>query len=68
MRIDVIEHAANEGPGKIALWAEARGYTLNHVRVDAGPPLPSLDDSALIVIMGGGHEHLRTPGLPVARR
>jgi GMP synthase (glutamine-hydrolysing) len=71
MRIDVIEHAANEGPGKIALWAQARGYTLNHVRMDAGAPLPSLDDSGLIVIMGGGmniYEHRDFPWLVDEKR
>src|SRR6187455_2120302 len=66
MRIDVLEHAANEGPGKIALWAEERGHTVNHVRMDDGSPLPSLEESGMIVIMGGGmniYQHRDYPWL-----
>jgi GMP synthase-like glutamine amidotransferase len=71
MRIDVLEHAANEGPGKIGLWAQARGYSVNHIRMDEGGPLPSLDDSRLIVIMGGGmniYQHRDYPWLVDEKR
>ena len=71
MRIDVLEHAPNEGPGKIGTWAELRGHRLNHVRMDAGDPLPSLEDSRLIVIMGGGmniYQHRDFPWLVHEKR
>jgi GMP synthase (glutamine-hydrolysing) len=71
MRIDVLEHAANEGPGKIGTWAEERGHTVNHVRMDEGGTLPSLEDSGLIVIMGGGmniYQHRDYPWLVDEKR
>jgi GMP synthase (glutamine-hydrolysing) len=71
MRIFVLEHAANEGPGKIATWAEERGYTVNHVRMDDGNPLPSLEGASMIVIMGGGmniYQHRDYPWLVDEKR
>jgi len=71
MRIDVLEHAANEGPGKIGVWAERRGYTVNLVRMDEGAPLPSLDEPGLIAIMGGGmniYQHRDYPWLLEEKR
>lgn len=53
IRIHSLEHAANEGPGKIKLWALRRGFQINHTRMDLGEPLPSVDQFDLLVVMGG---------------
>src|SRR6187399_3087495 len=71
MRIDILEHAPDEGPGKIREWAESRGYEINRVRMDTGAPLPPLETSGLIVVMGGGmniYEHRDYPWLVAEKR
>jgi GMP synthase-like glutamine amidotransferase len=53
MRIHVLQHAANEGPGEIAHWAAERGHTvqIHHLYLD--DPLPETGHFDFLVIMGG---------------
>jgi GMP synthase (glutamine-hydrolysing) len=53
MKIAVLQHAACEGPGDIARWAEARGHAVTICHVYQGAMLPRLDAFDLLVIMGG---------------
>ena len=53
MRIQVLQHVSFEGPGRIADWAAARGHTLQRTRLFAGEPLPRLDATDWLVVMGG---------------
>jgi len=66
MYVHSLEHAPNEGAGRIADWARARGYRYEATRLDLGQPLPSIDDIDLLVIMGGGmnvYQHRDYPWL-----
>lgn len=67
MRIHCFQHVAFEGPGSIALWAEAHGYTFTTTRFYDGDTLPAENDVDLLVILGGPmsvhHENLY-PWLP----
>ena len=53
MKIAVLQHAAYEGPGEIAGWAELRGHPLTVHHLYRGDALPDLDAFDLLVIMGG---------------
>lgn len=56
MRIHTIEHVPFEGPGAIALYAEAQGHTLTRTRIFAGDVLPALESMGaedMLVVMGG---------------
>jgi GMP synthase-like glutamine amidotransferase len=53
MRVIVLQHAACEGPGEIARWAEARGHTVTVRHLYAGDALPALGEFDLLVVMGG---------------
>ena len=53
MRVHSLEHAALEGPGKIADWAEARGHALTHTALYSGEEPPAMGDFDLLVVMGG---------------
>ena len=53
MRISVLQHAANEGPGEIANWASERGHAVALHHLYLGDALPALDAFDLLVVMGG---------------
>jgi GMP synthase (glutamine-hydrolysing) len=53
MRFHVLQHAAYEGPGEIAVWAEKRGHVVTISHLYRGEALPALDDFDALVIMGG---------------
>ena len=53
MQIAILQHAAYEGPGEIAAWAEQRGHTVRVHHLHRGDPLPALDSFELLVVMGG---------------
>jgi len=66
MRVHSLEHASNEGAGKIRDWAAARGHDFAVTRLDRGEPLPGPDDFDLLVIMGGAmnvYQHRDYPWL-----
>ncbi|GAP02132.1 GMP synthase glutamine amidotransferase subunit [Fructobacillus pseudoficulneus] len=54
MRINVLQHTPNEGPGSIALWSQTHGHemTVYHPAQFNGV-LPSVADTDLLVILGG---------------
>jgi GMP synthase (glutamine-hydrolysing) len=53
MRFHVLQHAAYEGPGEIATWAEKRGHTLSTSHLYRGDALPAPADFDALIIMGG---------------
>lgn len=53
MKIAVLQHAAYEGPGEIAVWAEQHGHSVATHHLYRGDTLPALEDFDLLVIMGG---------------
>lgn len=53
MEIRVLQHAAFEGPGEIAAWAEQHGHAIRVHHLYRGDPLPDLESFELLVIMGG---------------
>lgn len=53
MKFHVLQHAAYEGPGEIAAWAQKRGHTLGTSHPYRGDALPALQDFDALVIMGG---------------
>ena len=53
MKISVLQHAAYEGPGEIAVWAEKRGHSVALHHLYRGDALPGLDAFDLLVVMGG---------------
>ncbi len=53
MNILCLKHIAFEGPGTIAVWAQARGHELVIKSVFQNKPLPSLESFDLLLVMGG---------------
>ncbi len=53
LRIVSVEHFRADGPGKILGWIESRGHSLQRVFLDAGHPLPALEDFDFLIVMGG---------------
>jgi GMP synthase (glutamine-hydrolysing) len=53
MTIHVLQHAAYEGPGEIAAWAEQRGHSVKISHLYRGDSLPALSGFDALVIMGG---------------
>jgi GMP synthase-like glutamine amidotransferase len=53
MRVQILQHAAFEGPGRIETALTARRARLAWTRLFEGDTLPPLDDLDLIVAMGG---------------
>ncbi len=70
MRIHSLEHAPQEGAGKITGWARTRGHPLKTTRLDLGEPLPQLPQFDLLVVMGGAmniYQYRDYPWLRVER-
>jgi len=53
MKFHVLQHAAYEGPGEIATWAQERGHTLSTSHLYRGDALPFPSEFDALVIMGG---------------
>jgi GMP synthase (glutamine-hydrolysing) len=53
MKISILQHAAYEGPGEIAVWAGQRGHEVAIHHLYDGGPFPDLDSFELLVVMGG---------------
>ncbi|WP_437879574.1 type 1 glutamine amidotransferase [Pseudomonas sp. LRF_L74] len=53
MRVAIIQHVAFEGPGRIADWIDARGFSSQTFHPYAGDALPELAALDLLVVMGG---------------
>ena len=71
MNVHSLEHAPNEGAGRIADWAAARGHSFAVTRLDFGEKLPQVDEFDLLVIMGGGmniYQHRDYPWLVDEKR
>lgn len=49
----ILQHVPFEGPGAIAPWLEARGYSLGIVHCWEGDPFPEPESVDFLVIMGG---------------
>ncbi len=53
VNISVLQHAAYEGPGEIAVWATRHGHSVNVHHLYCGDACPPLDAFDLLVVMGG---------------
>ncbi|ORN26505.1 GMP synthase [glutamine-hydrolyzing] [Lentilactobacillus parabuchneri] len=53
MRINVLQHTPNEGPGSIQDWAHAHGYQLYVYHPYQFGFLPAADETDMLVILGG---------------
>ncbi len=53
MRINVLQHTPNEGPGLIQNWAHAHGYQLYVYHPYQFGFLPTADETDMLVILGG---------------
>jgi GMP synthase-like glutamine amidotransferase len=52
-RVLVLQHHPSERPGSLGALLEAAGLDLVTVELDAGDTIPSLDDFAAMLVMGG---------------
>ena len=68
LRICSLEHAKEEGAGKIADWAARRGHALQVVRLDLGEPLPGVQAFDVLVMMGGAMNVYQYRDYPWLRR
>ncbi|TPR13141.1 type 1 glutamine amidotransferase [Apilactobacillus timberlakei] len=53
MRINVLQHASNEGPGLIRSWAEDYGYDMYIYHPNEFHKLPNINETDMLVILGG---------------
>jgi GMP synthase (glutamine-hydrolysing) len=53
MKISVLQHAENEGPGEIENWARERGHAVGIHHLYRGDALPDPKSFDLLVVMGG---------------
>jgi GMP synthase (glutamine-hydrolysing) len=53
MRFHVLQHAAYEGPGEIATWAEKRGHAMRTSHLYRGDALPLPSEFDALIVMGG---------------
>jgi GMP synthase-like glutamine amidotransferase len=53
MTISVLQAAAFDGPGEIAVWAAERGHEVHLHHLYRGDPLPEPNTFDLLVVMGG---------------
>jgi GMP synthase-like glutamine amidotransferase len=53
MKLHVLQHAAYEGPGEIATWAQERGHTVSISHLYRGDAVPVPSEYDALIIMGG---------------
>lgn len=53
MRINVLQHTPNEGPGSIKSWADTNNYEFYVYHPETFGHLPSVEETDLLVILGG---------------
>lgn len=53
MRVNVLQHTPNEGPGSIKSWADENNCEFYVYHPEAFGHLPSVDETDLLVILGG---------------
>ncbi|EEU29889.1 class I glutamine amidotransferase [Limosilactobacillus coleohominis 101-4-CHN] len=53
MRINVLQHTPNEGPGSIQEWSHARGHEMYVYHPAQFHKLPTADQTDMLVILGG---------------
>ncbi|MBS9335746.1 type 1 glutamine amidotransferase [Fructobacillus papyrifericola] len=53
MRINILQHTSNEGPGAIIDWANERGHEVYTYHPDQFGTLPKVAETDLLVILGG---------------
>ncbi|WEV54546.1 type 1 glutamine amidotransferase [Leuconostocaceae bacterium ESL0723] len=53
MRINVLQHTPNEGPGAIQTWADQRGHEVFIYHPYQFGKLPSADETDFLVVLGG---------------
>ena len=53
MRINVLQHTPNEGPGVISEWAHQRGHEIYVYHPAQFNKLPTADETDMLVILGG---------------
>src|SRR6202051_4120451 len=63
MKILVVQHIASEHPGSFRDVMNAQGHSMHAVELDAGEPIPPLEEYDILLVMGGpmdvggGEEH-----------
>lgn len=53
MRINILQHTPNEGPGSIATWAKGHGHEVYIYHSYQFGYVPSADETDMLVILGG---------------
>ncbi|GFZ26310.1 type 1 glutamine amidotransferase [Lactobacillus corticis] len=53
MRVNVLQHTPNEGPGAILEWAEAHRYPTYIYHPYQFGKLPTVEDTGMLVVLGG---------------
>lgn len=53
MRVNILQHTPEEGPGAIRIWAHARGYQVYVYHPAQHGKLPSVAETDLLVVLGG---------------
>ena len=53
MRVNVLQHTPNEGPGAIKTWADSNHYELYVYHPEIFGKLPTANETDLLVILGG---------------
>lgn len=53
MRVNVLQHTPDEGPGSIQDWTHAKGYQMYIYHPYQFGQLPTADDTDILVILGG---------------
>lgn len=53
MRVNVLQHAVNEGPGVIAAWCHEHQHTMTVYHPAEFGRLPALEDTDMLIILGG---------------
>ena len=53
MRINILQHASNEGPGAVKEWADERGHAVYVYHPSDFGILPKVDETDMLVVLGG---------------